>query len=356
MTSNEPLISSLPPSGRHMYDFDLVTLDGQLLVVGTPDEDCRACTWDPGADRWTTYELDAPDEEYRYTELTSLCAAVVDGRIVIGGGGDHQGFAMWDLATGKVRLSAQEGGTASAVRADFRGYSRFVVGGTNFMEVDLWDPSLVEPDDDGDEEDDNEDEGKPEQPSPYDSLVSVGLWCKSHSSSAAAAGLLDDHPVVVGGHPSGVVAVWDVEGKPLAEFDRLDRLAGSEDSDRFPGATLTDFALAAVDGRTQVVAAGLQRLLVGDPRSGEWGEELTVPGGEIVCLDAGTVHGVPVAVTGAEDGTICVWDLAERRLLGRPFQKYDSEVFGVRLAELHGRPVVISSGKCSSVDVWEIPS
>lgn len=119
MTSNEPLISS--PSGSHMYDFDLVTLDGQLLVVGTPDRDCLACTWDPGADRWMTYELDAPDEDYRYTELTSLCAAVVDGRIVIGGGGDHQGFAMWDLTTGRVRLSAQEGGTASAVRADFGG-------------------------------------------------------------------------------------------------------------------------------------------------------------------------------------------------------------------------------------------
>lgn len=350
MTSNEPLISS--PSGSHMYDFDLVTLDGQLLVVGTPDRDCLACTWDPGADRWMTYELDAPDEDYRYTELTSLCAAVVDGRIVIGGGGDHQGFAMWDLTTGRVRLSAQEGGTASAVRADFGGYSRFVVGGSSFMDVELWDPSLAEPDDEGNEGD----EDKPEQPSPYDSLVSIRLACNSRTSSAAAAGLLDGHPVVVAGHPSGGVVIWDVEGKPLAEFDRLDRLDDSDNSDRFPDATLTDFALAAVDGRTQVAAAGRQRLLVGDPRSGEWGEELTVPGGEIVCLDAGTVHGVPVAVTGAEDGTICVWDLAERRLLGRPFQKYDAEVFGVRLAELHGRPVVISSAKCSSVDVWEIPS
>ncbi|SEH01300.1 hypothetical protein SAMN05444920_1204 [Nonomuraea solani] len=352
MTSNEPLISSLAPFGTfgsHMYDFDLITLDGQLLVVGTPDEDCRACTWDPGADRWMTYELDAPDEE-SFTELTSLCAAVVDGRIVIGGGGDHQGFAMWDLTTGRVRLSAQDYGTASAVRADFGGYSRFVVGASSFTGVDLWDPSLTEPDDDDGDED------KPEQPSPYDSLVSVRLWCKSRTSSAAAAGLLDGRPVVVGGHPSGVVAVWDVEGRPLAEFDSLDRLAGSEDSGRFPGATLTDFALVVVDGRTQVVAAGQQRLLVGDPRSGEWGEELTVPGGEIVCLDADTVHGVPVAVTGAEDGTICVWDLTERRVLGRPFQKYDSEVFGVRLAELHGRPVVVSSGRFSSVDVWEIPS
>ncbi|MFG3259575.1 hypothetical protein [Streptomyces sp. NPDC048172] len=356
MTSNEPLISSLAPFGlygSHLYDFDLVTLDGQLLVVGTPDEDCRACTWDPVANRWVTYELDAPDEEYRLTELTSLCAAVVGGRIVIGGGGEHQGFAMWDLTSGKVRLGPQDCGTSSAVRADFGGYSKFVVG-SNYMGVELWGPSLTEPDDDDEEED--EDGGEPEQPSPYDSLVSVELWCKSRSGSAAAAGLLDGRPVLVGGHPSGVVAMWDVEGKPLVEFDSLDRVAGSEDSERFPGATLTDFALAAVDGRTQVVAAGLRRLMVGDPRSGGWGEELTVPGGEIVCLDAGTVNRVPVAVTGAEDGTICVWDLEERRLLGRPFQKYDSDVFGVRLAQLHGRPVVVSSGRWSSVDVWEIPS
>ncbi|MFI7232890.1 hypothetical protein ACIBO5_57755 [Nonomuraea angiospora] len=37
-------------------------------------------------------------------------------------------------------------------------------------------------------------------------------------------------------------------------------------------------------------------------------------------------------------GTICVWDLAERRLLGQPLQGHSSEVFGLRVADLDSRP------------------
>jgi WD40 repeat protein len=110
-----------------------------------------------------------------------------------------------------------------------------------------------------------------------------------------------------------------------------------------------------VDGRMRVVAAGGQSVVLGDLESSEWGEPLTVPGGEISCLTAGTVHGRPFAVTGARDGTICVWDLAGRRLLGQPLRGHSSEVFGVRVADLDSRPVLISSAHRDSVHLWEFP-
>ncbi|ADD45378.1 WD40 repeat domain-containing protein [Stackebrandtia nassauensis] len=276
-----PLISSLPASCDHIVDFDLVTVGGRVLLVGSPDRDRLVCTWDPASDRWTRYELDVPAEEFPHTELTSLGAAVVDGRIVIGGGGDHQGFVLWD-------------------------------------------PSDAGPED--------------------DSVVDIEeLECRSGTSSAAAAGLWTGRPVVVAGGSDGGVLVWDIEEeRPLAEFDDLDE-------------ELTEFALASVDGRTRVVAAGENSVVLGDLESSEWGERMTVPGGEISCLTAATVHGRPFAVTGASDGTIRVWDLAGCRLLGQP-QGHNSEVFGVRIADLDSRPVLISSAHRDPVHLWEFPS
>ncbi|WP_395958927.1 hypothetical protein [Actinomadura sp. 6N118] len=71
------------------------------------------------------------------------------------------------------------------------------------------------------------------------------------------------------------------------------------------------------------MAAGGQSLLLGDPETGEWAEPLTV----ITCLDVGSVRGRPITITSAKDSTICVWDLARRRLLRQPFREYGSEVF-----------------------------
>jgi WD40 repeat protein len=68
----------------------------------------------------------------------------------------------------------------------------------------------------------------------------------------------------------------------------------------------------------------------------------------------GTVGGRAVAVTGAEDGTVCVWDLAERRLLGEPIIEHDEEVFAVRVTELGGRPVAISAGRDGVMRVWAL--
>ncbi|NBE94052.1 WD40 repeat domain-containing protein [Nonomuraea sp. KC401] len=349
MTVHSPLISSLPPSCHEIVDFDLVTLDGKLILVGSPGQDRRACTWDPASDRWTHHELDIVDERFPLTDLTAIGAAVVDGRIVIGGGGDHQGFAMWDLETGKVRLSAQEGGTGSVVRADFGDRSILLVGFVGTWGVQLWDPSGAEPEDwgdgDGDLDDQDDSVTEPEQPSPYDSLVDIEeLECRSGASSAAAAGLLAGRPVVVAGGRDGGVLVWGIEEeRHLVEFDDLEEKP-------------TEFALASVDGRMWVVAAGGQSIVLGDPESSGWGEPFTVPGGEIRCLTAGTVYGRAFAATGAMDGTICVWDLAERRLLDRPLQGHGSEVFGLRVADLDSRPVIISSAHNDSVHLWEFPS
>ncbi|MFC4014209.1 hypothetical protein ACFOY2_43775 [Nonomuraea purpurea] len=342
MTVHSPLITSLPSSRHEILDFDLVTLGGKLILVAAAlGHHVDVCTWDPVSDHWAEYKLDGPAFDNDQPDLAVVGAAVVDGRIVVGGGGDHHGFAIWDLETGKVRLendASFRGSTNSTVRADFGGRSVFVAGYPGG--VDLVDSRVTESD-----EDEDDPVTEPGQPSPYDSLVDIEeLECQSRASSAAAAGLLAGRPVVVAGGRHGGVLVWDIEEeRHLAKFDNLDE-------------TPTEFALASVGGRTRVVAAGGQSLVLGDPESNEWDEPVTVPGDEISCLTAGTVHGRPFAVTGARDGTICVWDLAEHRLLGRPLQGHSSEVLGLRVADLDSRPVIISSAHCDSVHLWAFPS
>ncbi|MFI0354517.1 WD40 repeat domain-containing protein [Actinomadura sp. 9N407] len=326
------MIAARLPFDGQIHDFDIVVHDGRPLLVGTHDRSRRAFTWDPASDEWTVHELDAPAlPEADSTELTALGAAVVDGRIVIGGGGDHQGFAQWDLESGQLRLSAQEGGVIFTSAAVFGDRTLLVVGLSSGPTVQLWDPSVAEAD-----------EELEEDLSPYDSLVEVEeLEAVSYAASAVAAGMLRDRPVLVANGMNRRVLVWDIDaGRALATFNRLENQPH-------------DFALVASGDRTRVVAVGGRSLLVGDPDTGDWDEPLTVPGGDISCLDAGLVNGRAVAVTGAKDGTVCAWDLAGRRLLGEPFRGQD-EIFAIRMTELNGHQVVISAGRENIMRMWEL--
>lgn len=332
-----PLVSSSCPFGMSLYDLDLVVRDGRPLVVGTPDRDHRACTWDPALDRWTEYELENPwyrEADGDYTEITSLGAAVVDGRIVICGGGDHQGFAQWDLESGAVRLNARAGGVASAAAVDFGGESLFVYGGTSETAVQVWEPIVLKP-------------GEPDDPGdqPFSRILRIEIWdlfSRSLSGCAVAGGMVDGRRVVLGGDRRNGVLVWDVDD------DRPATRLG------VTGEMPNVFGLATVNGRAHVLAGGGQ-LRLGDLSTGEWIDSFSLEGGEISCLGTGEVNGRPVAVTGSEDGAVHIWDLADRRLVARQVGEHPHRVGDVAVTELDGRPVVISNSRRDSVCVWPWP-
>ncbi|MWA04986.1 hypothetical protein F8568_032395 [Actinomadura sp. LD22] len=351
MPELHPVLTSRVPSNKAVLDFDLAMMAGRPLVVCTHDVSRRACTWDPATDQWTEYQLDNPwleDSEGDYTELTALGAAVVNGRIVVGGGGDHQGFAQWDLETGKV-LSGAEPSSVSSVRAvALSGRTLFVLGfGAPGLEVHS--PAK--------NDSPQTDDLGAREPGDDDSVEGL-IWLTDEleSCGSIAAGTVWGRSVIAANGVQGGIAVWDFDqDEPILELDAPD---DSEDE-------FNHFALATVQDRAFLLAAG-ERVLgvcdVSDPDAPAWAEPITVPGGDIECFDAGVVNGCVVAGTGGADGTFCLWDIADRRLLAEPNTMhrreepdFPSEVCAVRFTQLDARPVAITAGRDRTVRVWDFP-
>lgn len=337
------VLSSQIPSGV-IDDFDLVTVDGRLLLCA--GDGSGGWTWEPSKDRWTQYRLDLPyspadframvghfptEDDHGY-RLYSVCAAVVDGRIVIGGGNYEEPFAQWDLASGAVRAHARptHGGTGKTTTVWLNGRPFFISCGADTY---LWDVEHTD-------------------------AEPVQLHGDRDTVAGVAAGTLNGRPVVVfGDDGDDRIVVWDVDTQSVFR--------------EFPcPVPVADVGLAVLDGRTRVVAAGEDRVVLGDPDTGAWEWEGPIDEdstefdeenekeeeeNSISCMDVGVVGGRPVAVTGSEDGRVCVWSLEERRLVQGPFTPgHDGEVNAVRIADLDGRTVAVTAGQDDRVLVWDL--
>jgi WD40 repeat protein len=339
------VFSTQIPSGA-VEDFNLITVGGRLLLVAA-DFGGQIFTWEPSDDRWTRYPLDLPyrpadflsmvgrlpacDEGYR---VLTVCAAVVDGRIVIGGGNYEEPFAQWDLTTGKVRTHARLGhaGVATTATIELDGRPYFLAGGQSGL-LSVWEAS-------------RRDTGGAIDAEP---VLFDAHW---EGIGGLTGGTVNDRPVVLSADWNGHVVLWDVRKRTiLREFEES-------------GIAVKGAALATVNGRVLALVAGDNQVMLGNPDTGTWeesidaGEELGDEEDEdenaITCMDVGVADGRPIAVTGAENGLVCVWDLQERRLLHGPFTEHDGEVTAVRVTDLDGRVVAITAGNDGYIHVWRL--
>jgi WD domain, G-beta repeat len=74
---------------------------------------------------------------------------------------------------------------------------------------------------------------------------------------------------------------------------------------------------------------------------------------EVNAVVVAELEGRPVVVSGSSDGTVRVWDLAGGTPVGEPFTGHEGAVRTLAVGELHGRPVVVSGGRDRTVRVWE---
>jgi WD40 repeat protein len=66
------------------------------------------------------------------------------------------------------------------------------------------------------------------------------------------------------------------------------------------------------------------------------------------------LRGRPIVVSGSSDRTVRVWDLATGRPIGGPLKGHKSYVNVVAVAEVEGRPVAISGSSDRTVRVWDL--
>jgi WD40 repeat protein len=178
---------------------------------------------------------------------------------------------------------------------------------------------------------------------------------------------LEGRPVVVSGGRDGPVRVWDLaRGTPVGPSFGGHQIG-------ILGGGVTAVAVAELEGRPVVVSGG------GDGRVRVWdlvrgtpiGRPLTGHGlqfllteserrssGAVTAVAVAQLEGRPVVVSGGRDGTVRVWDLARGSPVGQPLTGHQRSLFGgvtaVAVAELEGRPVVVSGGLDGVVRVWDL--
>ncbi|MFI5681911.1 caspase family protein [Streptomyces cellulosae] len=87
------------------------------------------------------------------------------------------------------------------------------------------------------------------------------------------------------------------------------------------------------------------------------GEPLTGHTSAVSAVACTVLDGTPIAVTGSDDGTVRVWDLASGRPIGEPFTGHTSTVSGVPCTVLDGTPIAVTGSYLDdTVRVWDLRS
>jgi serine/threonine protein kinase len=74
----------------------------------------------------------------------------------------------------------------------------------------------------------------------------------------------------------------------------------------------------------------------------------------VLSMAVAQLNGRPVVVSGAYEGTVLLSDLATGTLVGTPLKGHRGPVWSVAVTELDGRPVAISGGLDGTVRLWDL--
>jgi WD40 repeat protein len=108
-----------------------------------------------------------------------------------------------------------------------------------------------------------------------------------------------------------------------------------------------------------VVTIGLVAVLIPNPGEDLFSQEQEFHTGytdDVQAVAIAQLDGRPVIVSGGGtwDGTVQVWDLSTGAPIGRPIVSDNYGVDAVAVAQLDGRAVIVSGGEDETVRVWDL--
>ncbi|WP_157878632.1 WD40 repeat domain-containing protein [Streptomyces chattanoogensis] len=328
MSDERLILSSSAPGKPRIDGLAVVDVDGAPLVMCTGFY--TLWRWAPLQDEWQERPLEyafaedplAAEYPDAKNDIDSVAVAVSDGRVVVAAGGDGQGAAIWDLDSGELLRGTTYGEpyVSSIATVKGEGPPLFVASsGVHRDGVRVW--------------------GLSGEESPVE-LDAGSIW-------GLATASIDGRSLVVGGGDEGVM-VWNAaNGEQVASFY-------VDDEERAYAV-----ALSQLDGRPVVVAgtdSGKMYVfdLSGDEDDDPIHEPSTGHEGGINALDVAMVGDRAVAVTGGEDGTVRIWDLAGGRQVGPPLTGHNGSVEAVVVTRMQDRSVALTAGRDGVVCIWDL--
>lgn len=205
-----------------------------------------------------------------------------------------------------------------------------------------------------------------ESPDWFAALPYVNQHLPTH---AAAAGMLDrlvrDPSFLLAGNQ---LALLRALTSTTSEEARRVRSAYEQVAHRLTpshpiGDRAADLQLSARRCGADGLAERIDRLGIDLPWSARWawwsasGAHRVLEGHtkDVLCVATGDLDGRPIAVTGAGDRTVRIWDLTSQRQVGKPLET-DVPISAVAIGDLEDYTVALAGGIDGVVHVWDLSS
>ncbi|GAB1691581.1 hypothetical protein [Krasilnikovia sp. M28-CT-15] len=193
-------------------------------------------------------------------------------------------------------------------------------------------------------------------------------YARAHLITHAAAArdvddlLTDAGFLMCAAHPAVVAALPAARSEPARAAADVYRRAEERLRTAPAGTHAAYLELAARCGGATALADAVAASGVPRPWATRWASwqvavlhrPLTGHTGAVLCTAVGQRDGVDVAVTGADDHELRVWDLTSGEPVGQPLRGHTAGVTAVAVGRIDDRPVAVSGSDDRTIRLWDL--